>query len=142
MGMSLIAGARRLSADNLAWRREWARAAGRDESSGQNGRSLTFIYWAAGALIVGAGLGILSAGQPVVSGPTHSRLTGFLIAAIGVGAGTLKLIARSRAPRFIENEPGVGESRMLGERVAEIATWTLCSLWAAFGCALAMGYWR
>lgn len=142
MGVSLVAGARRMAVDNLAWRREWGRATGREQDPNQDGRALAFVYWGAGALISGAGFGILSAGQPVVAGPAHSRLAGFLITGVGAGAGALKFIARSRGPRFLDGETAVGQSRPFDERAAEAATWTLCSLWSAFGVALALGYWR
>jgi hypothetical protein len=142
MGAALGAGSRRLSAENLAWRREWRHAVGVSEADDAEAASLALLYRGAGALIGAAGLAVLSAvgaGQAFVPGPSSPRLVGVLIALVGLGAGALKALARPSAPRHLPRELGAGAAPSFEDRACDASIWALCALWAAFGIFLSRG---
>jgi hypothetical protein len=144
MGAVLSAGARRHAADNLAWRREWRRAAGVPEPLKEDGRGLILGLRLGGGAAAAAGLAVIAAAAAGIRltayrpAPREIRLLGALFAAIGIGVAILNLSRRSaRGPRFLAFEPlSSAETRPLDERVASVAGWLLIVLWIWFGCRL------
>jgi hypothetical protein len=142
MGTALAAGARRLAADNLAWRREWCRAVGAPEAGLGDGRVLRLACRVGGTLGALAGLGVAAAAaagralSPARFGSGDPRALGACFALLGAAFTAMKASrGAARVPRFL-GEGEDPEPQPLGERIAGASTWLLCALWIAFGLRL------
>jgi hypothetical protein len=146
MGAAIAAGARRHAADNLAWRREWDRAAGVSGSVPPESPGLVLGFRVGGSAGVVIGLGFVAsaaAGRSLTSshfGPGDARVLGASFSLLGAGLAAMRLQRRTaRGPRFLTDEPLAAPSaRRLDERIADAAGWALIALWIWFGLRLVL----
>ncbi|MFI5348367.1 MAG: hypothetical protein ACHQ2Z_02390 [Elusimicrobiota bacterium] len=144
MGTAIGAGARRHAEDNLAWRREWGRAAGVSDAGPRDARRLVLALRVGGVVGVLAGLGIVAAAaadRPLTSshfGPGDARALGACFTLLGACFAVMSLFRRSpRGPRFLAFDPlAAPPVRSFGERVSGAAGWLLIVLWIWFGLRL------